>query len=276
MREDEAILDRAGLALVGVADDVLFGAGLLAHDFPFRFGGKSRAAQASKARSFQQLEGGIPVARLHQSPDDAVALARGGIRVRGAFHAAARGDRFRQRPLRNYVADHFFNLRFGQPRIDTVVDSHGRRLIASAEARRAAHNHIGAAQILKPLFQARAKTVGTAKVAGHVLADADVRLGGRRETKMRIKAGDSVQAVQGNVNLLRQILQFFSRQVTEPMLDLPQRIEDQLDSPHTEGRSFPRRNQSRLSVSVTHEDITNRPGQVHKVSGARFPLSRGR
>ncbi len=204
LREDEAILDRAGLAFVGVADDVFFRARLLADQLPFRFGGKSRAAQAAKARGFQQREGGIPIARLHQAPDDGVTLARRGVWIGGAGDAAARGGGFGQRALRNHVANHFFDLRFGQPRVDAVVDGDGRGLIAAAEARDAAHDHIGAAQILKPLFEARAKTVGAAKVAGHVLADADVRLGRRRETKMRIKAGDSVQAIEGNVNLLRR------------------------------------------------------------------------
>ena len=47
--ENEAVLDRAGLAFVRIADDIFFGPWLLADQLPFRFGGKSRAAQASKA-----------------------------------------------------------------------------------------------------------------------------------------------------------------------------------------------------------------------------------
>ena len=45
--EDEAVLDGAGLAFVGVADDVFHGIGLLANQVPLHAGGKARAAHAA-------------------------------------------------------------------------------------------------------------------------------------------------------------------------------------------------------------------------------------
>ena len=140
--QDEAILDRAGFALVGVADDVFFGARLLANQLPFGFGGKPGAAEASQSRGFQLLERGIPVARLHEAADDGVTLARRGVWIGRARDAAAGGRRFGLRTLRDDVANHFLDLRFGEARVDAVVDGDGGRLIAAAEAGNTANGHV--------------------------------------------------------------------------------------------------------------------------------------
>ena len=246
LRQDEAVFDGARLAFVGVADDVFFRTAAACGRAAISIRWETRAAQAAEAGGFQLLEGGIPVARLHEAADDGVTIGRRGVWIGGAGNAATRWRGFGLRSLRDDVANHFLDLRFGEARVDAVVYGDGGSLIAAAEAGNAADGDFRGAEILKAFFQARAQIVAAAKVARHVLANADVRLRWRREAKVRIKAGDSVQAIQGNVNLFRQILQFFSRQVTEPVLDLPQPVEDQRESPRTEGRSFLRRNQSRL------------------------------
>src|SRR4030095_8917806 len=73
--EEEAILERAGLALVGVADDVLRVARRVAHDLPLDAGGEAGAAHAPQLAG---LEAG----------DERVGVATGGQRAGGAVPLA--------------------------------------------------------------------------------------------------------------------------------------------------------------------------------------------
>jgi hypothetical protein len=53
--QDEAVLNGAGFAFIGVADDVFFVAGRVADQFPLQAGGKARAAEAGQPGFFQWL-----------------------------------------------------------------------------------------------------------------------------------------------------------------------------------------------------------------------------
>ena len=64
-------------------------------------------------------------------------------------------------------------------------------------------------------------------MAGHVLANAHIRFGRRRQMKMGIKTGDAVQAIQRHVYFLRKALQLIGRQIAELTLNVPQLIENQ-------------------------------------------------
>jgi hypothetical protein len=117
---------------------------------------------------------------------------------------------------------------------------------------------------LKVFFQAGAETIGATKVAGHVLADAQVRFGRWRQAQMRIEAGYSMEAIKRYVNSRRQGFQLLGRQITELTLNSPQLIENQRHSPRT-GRSMipsvenKRGNDEEPPIS----DIANPCWQVH-------------
>src|ERR1700675_2573880 len=72
MREDEAVLDRAGLALICIADDILLRVGLRADNLPFRFGRESCASQPSQPGRLQRSERAIKISRSHKSPHSPV------------------------------------------------------------------------------------------------------------------------------------------------------------------------------------------------------------
>ena len=55
--EDDAVFEGAGLAFVGVADDVLAVAGALGGQFPFQAGGEAGAAAAAEARGRDSRQG---------------------------------------------------------------------------------------------------------------------------------------------------------------------------------------------------------------------------
>src|ERR1700681_352986 len=89
VREDEAIFYCAGLALVCIADDVLYGVRLLAHQVPFQAGRKARAAHAAEFRFLERGDDTIPIQRLHQSSRYCVLLSctgRSRVRVGFALH----------------------------------------------------------------------------------------------------------------------------------------------------------------------------------------------
>src|SRR5260370_3926316 len=72
---DKAVLDGAGLAFVGVADDVFDGIGLLADKVPLHAGRKSGTAHAFKFGGFELCEDVVPSTRLHEFANDAVLFA---------------------------------------------------------------------------------------------------------------------------------------------------------------------------------------------------------
>src|SRR2546426_889448 len=78
--QEEAVLDRARLALVRVADDVLLGAGGAAHDLPLHARRKPRAAQPPKLAGLEGRQQAGDVAAGQERPEGLVAGA-GFVRV---------------------------------------------------------------------------------------------------------------------------------------------------------------------------------------------------
>ena len=65
--QDEAIFDRARLALVGVADDVLFWPRLAPHERPFQFRRKSGAAHPAQVAGLQRCQHRVHIPRGGES-----------------------------------------------------------------------------------------------------------------------------------------------------------------------------------------------------------------
>jgi len=78
VREDEAIFYCAGLALVGIADNIFHRVELLKHQVPFQAGRKARAAHAAEFRFFERGDDAIPIQGLHQGSRYGVFFPCGG------------------------------------------------------------------------------------------------------------------------------------------------------------------------------------------------------
>src|SRR5262249_17237905 len=133
IRHDKAILDGAGFALIRVADDVLDGIGLLAHQVPFHAGGETGASHAAQFSSFELGENDVPGARRCQLTQNAVLFA---IAVRISFACGASLLRVRLAELfaakgapRNSLSFHAGNVRE-----NLVVYRDRRSVIAAPEA----------------------------------------------------------------------------------------------------------------------------------------------
>src|SRR5260370_4759982 len=72
---DEAVLDGAGLAFIGVADNIFHGIRLLADEIPFHAGGKSGAAHAFQLGGFELREYVVPGLGLNELANNAVLFA---------------------------------------------------------------------------------------------------------------------------------------------------------------------------------------------------------
>src|SRR6266852_9073178 len=73
--ENEAVLDGAGLALIGVADDVADGVGLLSNEVPLHRSRKARAAHAFQFRFFQRGQQAIPILAGDEAAEHAIFFA---------------------------------------------------------------------------------------------------------------------------------------------------------------------------------------------------------
>src|SRR5215470_10996178 len=67
MLHDEAIFDRARLALIGVADHVLLVVSAVANDLPLVAGRKSRASHSSQATGLQLRDHTSEISSLNQT-----------------------------------------------------------------------------------------------------------------------------------------------------------------------------------------------------------------
>jgi len=72
-----------------------------------------------------------------------------------------------------------------------------------------------------------AQRAGAAQMTGHVLANAHVCFRRRRQMKMRIKASDTVQAIQRHINFFGESFQLIGWQVAELALNFPELTENQ-------------------------------------------------
>ncbi len=69
---DEAVLDGAGFALVGIADNVFLLSGCVVHNLPLAARGKAGPAHATQAAGFQRGHNAGPVAGFHKFPHDRI------------------------------------------------------------------------------------------------------------------------------------------------------------------------------------------------------------
>ncbi len=224
-REQHAVLERAGLAFVGVADDVARRARRRAARLPLEPGGEPRTAAAAQVRALDRVEGGGRALRQRRD-----ALAPRAL-VAGCFGlACAAGDRGTQRVARRHVrveqhvaaadvvrdfeqlarplrerhlpADQFghrVDARRRHPRNRAAVDEDRRALVAHAGARRRVDRHQAVLRHLAALDpQVRAQALEQREVAGHpvrdVVREQHAIAAGRGEVQERVEAGHALDA----------------------------------------------------------------------------------
>ena len=130
---DEPVLDRARLALVGVADDVLLPPRRVLDDLPLETGAESSPAHPAQAAGLESRQGPRDVTAGDQLPDGAVTASRT-IRI---GHEGSRGDAgldVSRRSAGRRALDMSVERLGGQPGADHVIDRGGRRAITLPQA----------------------------------------------------------------------------------------------------------------------------------------------
>ncbi len=225
MGEDEAVLDGAGLAFVGVADDVFFGPWLFADQIPLHAGGETGAAHAAEFGGFEFSERAVPIFGGGELAGYAVLLVVG-VGVGGALHAGVVEVRGFQRVAAKGAVYDLFGAGGGDVGENLIIDGSGWGVIAAAQAGDVANQDFLRAGGGEAMFQVGAQVAGAVEVAAHVGADADIGCGRRGQMKMGVEAGDAVNLIQGRAGALRQSFQLRLRQEAIAQLYGPQVVED--------------------------------------------------
>jgi hypothetical protein len=223
--ENEAILDRAGLALVGIANDVLHWLNLLTNEIPLYRSWKSRATHAAQFRFFQSGEHTVPIACGNEVPQYGIFFAAS-IRIGRTGYTCLVDLRSVECFAANRSAPQLFGLFGGDFSKNFVVDSDSWRLIASAEAADIFDLHIYGICRRKSSDQIGAQFAGTIQMTAHIGADVNFSFGRKGQMKMRIKAGDAVELIERSLRALRKGLQLCDWQIPEAQLDGSQFVED--------------------------------------------------
>ena len=229
-----AVLEGARLALVGVADDVLLGAGLGRGRPPISggWGTRRRPSRGGRRPSAPRSPGpaGVPASAPPRRRRPGTGRPRSGAgrrRCRSSSPAAsgrpaaggaarlARAALIRARACEAEIPQKQASLiaRAGGlshwPRQETPLDL-----------------DLAAADLARVPGQRLLQRRGPAEVARHVAADLHVHLRPRLEPVMREEAGDLVDPVQRRLGRDRQLAKLALREPAAPMLDLAQFLDD--------------------------------------------------
>jgi len=225
MTEDETVFDGAGLAFVGIADDVFDWAGLFADEIPLHPGGKAGAAHAAKLGIFECGEDGVEIGGGDEFAEGAVFFVVG-IRVGAAADARSLRMIGTQLFTASGAAGKLFDLIGGGGVEDGVVDGDSGRTIAAAEAADALDLELPRAGAGEAAGEFGAKFAGAVETATHVGADQDFGVGGRREMEVRIETSDAVELVERSLRAVGKRFEFGLRQIAATRLDGSQFVED--------------------------------------------------
>src|SRR5712664_2170172 len=96
----------------------------------------------------------------------------------------------------NGTAGDLFGARGSDIRENVIVDGGGESMIAAAETGNVANLQVLGARIGEAALEIGAQFAGAVKMATHVRANTNFRLGRRCEMKMGIKTGDAVNLIE--------------------------------------------------------------------------------
>src|SRR5437016_348912 len=222
---DEAVLDRAGLAFIGVADNVFHGIGLFANKIPLHAGGKSGPAHAFQFRGFELCEDIVPGLGWDELADDIVPFILA-IWVGLAGYAGRLGVRLVNLFAADSTAGDPFGMRGGDIREDVIVDGNCGSMIAAAETGDVSNLYIFWPPIDEAALEIGAQLRSAVEMAAHVGTDANLRFGRRYEMKMGIETRDAVDLIERRLGAMRKTLKFRFGQETVAKLDGPKVVED--------------------------------------------------
>src|SRR6266851_3434957 len=153
---DEAVLDGAGLAFIGVANNVFHGIGLLADEIPLHAGGKSGAAHAFQFGGFELREYVVPGLGLNEFANDAILFAFA-IGIGFAGDACLLAMRLVNIVAADGAAGDLLSMRGGDIGENVIVDGNGRGMVATAETGDITNLNVFSARIGEAALEVRAQ-----------------------------------------------------------------------------------------------------------------------
>ena len=234
MSHDKAVFDRAGLAFVGIANDIFHGIGLLSHQIPLHARGKTGATHAAKFGSFKLCQDFVTVARLNQLAHHSIFFA---VAVRVCF---ARNASVLRVGLANFFAakgpaPDLLGVRSGDIRENLIVDPDRGGAVAAAKAGNITNLHFFRPGTRKAALQFSPQPASSIEMAAHVRANANFRLSRKREMKMRVEAGDAVNLIEGGLCALGKPFRLGQKAVAK--LDSPKVVEDHVVPSRAQSRA---------------------------------------
>ena len=159
MRHDEAVFDSAGLALIGIADDIFDRIGFLADEIPLHARGKTCATHAPQFRGFELSEDVVKGARLNELSDNAI-FFRVRVRIGFAFHAGLRWMRLVDVFTADRTPRELFGMIGSDVRKNVIVDGDSGSVIAAAEAGNVANLDVIGARTCEAALEIGAQLAG--------------------------------------------------------------------------------------------------------------------
>ena len=231
--QQHPVLEGAGLAFVGVADDVALGAGRVAGAVPFRPDREPGAAPPAQVRALHLVEHPLPPAGDRRVERD----ARGDRRQQGlaaadvVVDAEQLGRPFvERRPRPHQVAD-LVDPPHRQARNGAVVDQHRRALVAHAgvggqiDAHQAVGRHLAALE-LQPAEHMLEQGDVARHAVGDVVGEQQAVTATRLVVQKRIELQHALHPRARNLQLRRDRLDRFRRNPIQRLLRLSQDLQD--------------------------------------------------
>jgi len=154
-------------------------------------------------------------------------------------------------------------LRSTNIRIDHIVDRYGGSAIAAAQAGDFTNLHLCRARCRKSSFEVRSQFTRAVQVAAHVCANANIGARRRRQTKVGIETGHTMNLVKRRMGTAGKGFKLRTGKKSVAKLDGPQVVEDHGASPCTKKRRTERERTERRKVEFKPVAIRPPGGRIN-------------
>src|SRR3990172_2281605 len=208
--QEDAVLERSGLALVGVADDVLWRRRLLPDQFPLEPRLESRPAHSPEASGLERRD--HLIRGLGPRLIGRERLATLSVRIHAPL-AGRRGGLAVFLGMPGHVG-HAFG---GDGADGDAIDHRGGGPVAAAEAGDLLDLHVLLA--IEKRLDLRAPRLAAGEEAGDVAAECDLHAGRRRCPEMGVEGDDLLEAVERHAQPLGGVAQVFLAKISALSLE---------------------------------------------------------